>query len=194
MTVEITRRGSSVIAARATIAQDGQIKTTAAALFAKPRDDRWDFDHSEAPQVPGPDEVNTVPWNPLFPRFAVHYDYKFCVGQIPFSGHEDGHVGGWCRLKESAVPADAGQIAALLDIWPPAMLTRVESPTAAATISWQLIFHRALPLINAEPDDYYLVDARSTHTSAGYASAQASLFTEEGLLLAESMQLVTIFG
>ena len=194
MSVEVVRRGSSVINAQARIEQEGQAKTTATATFARDRHSASDFEQLAMPEVPPPEEVATAPDSPLFPKFARYYEYKFCFGEIPFSSSDEAAVGGWCRLRDSDESVDAAHAAALLDLWPPAVLTRADSPTAAATISWQVLFHDPLPLADAGADDFYLVAATTSQTLGGYAEERADLWSADGRRVAQGMQLVAIFG
>ena len=194
MHVEVVRRGSSVINIAARIEQGDEVKTTVSGLFARQRDSAIDFDRLDSPDVPSPSEVDTTPYSPLFPSFARYYDYKFCFGEIPYSASDEAAVGGWCRLSDSTEPVDSAQATALLDIWPPAVLTRVDSPTAAATISWQVAFHEPLPLNGASADDFYLVTATSEQAVGGYASERSELWSEDGRRIAEALQLIAVFA
>lgn len=194
MTAQVVRQGNSVINAGARIQQDDETKATASATFCRHRDSKADFDQSTAPDVPPPEEVSTAPESPLFPKFASHYEYKFCVGEIPYSGADEAAVGGWCRLRDAEKPADAADAAALIDLWPPAILSTVSKPTPAATISWQVLFHHPLPLANAAADDFYLVAATSSQTVGGFAEERADLFGPDGRRIAQAQQLVAVFG
>ncbi len=192
--VEIVRRGSSVINTRARITQDGAPRTTASATFGADRDSEADFQRTSAPDVPLPQEVEPAPESPLFPDFSQYYEYRFCVGNIPYSGSDEATVGGWCRLRDADRPVDTIQAAALLDIWPPAILSTMSGPTAAATVFWQLVFDAVLPLDDAAADDFVLVDSSSDQATGGYAEQRSSLWSHDGRRLAQSQQLVAIFG
>ncbi len=194
LSVEIVRRGSSVIYADARIRQNGEVKTAATATFGRDRDSVVEFDATDAPDVASPENVDPAPDSPLFPKFSRYYEYRFCHGAIPYSASDDASVGGWCRLEDAEGPVDTAQAAALLDIWPPAVLTTVGEPMAAATISWQLLFETPLPLPGAKADDFHLVTSSTTRAGDGYAEQQSSLWTEDGHRLGRSQQLVAIFG
>lgn len=194
MKTDVVRRGSSVVNVEARIEQRGEVAATATATLCRRRESSIEVDCAEAPEVPAPDELEPAPDNPLFPSFAQHYEHRFAVGSVPFTGSDKAAVGGWGRLKEADEPADAAHIAALLDIWPPAVLSTVSEPMGAATISWQIVFDRPLPVTDAGPEDFYLVAAETQRASAGYAEEEARLFDRRGRRLARALQLVTVFG
>lgn len=194
MSIEVLRRGSSVVNLQARIEQDSEVVTTATATLCRDRDSAIELDDPSPPEVPEPDELESAPDNPLFPNFAQHFEHRFGVGSPPFTGSDEAVVGGWGRLKEAGEPADAAHIAALIDIWPPAVLSTVSQPVGAATISWQIVFDGPLPVDGAGADDFYLVAAETRRASGGYAEERARLFDRDGRRLAEALQLVTVFG
>ncbi len=194
MEVRIQRRGSSVINASVRIMQAGEVKTTALALYGGMRNSSVDFEDVEMPEVPAPEAVEPAPKSPLFPRFASHYEFRFCHGQIPYTGAGEATGGGWCRPIDDDRPADQARAAALLDAWAPAVLARASTPTPAATISWNLHFYRPLPLEGATAEDFYLIACESGIATDGYADERTQLWSEDGQLIAEGHQLVAVFG
>lgn len=193
LTVDVLRRGRSVVNAEARIEQDGELAVTARAALCRDRDSGVVVDEVEPPNVSDPDELEAAPHNPLFPNFARHYEHRFCIGSAPFSGAGEAVVGGWGRLKGADQPADAAHVVALIDIWPPAVLSTVSEPMGAATISWQIVFDEPLPVDDAGPDDFYLGAVETRRASAGYASERARLYDRNGRRLAEALQWLTIF-
>ncbi|TXD37485.1 thioesterase family protein [Lujinxingia vulgaris] len=192
--VDVVRRGSSVICAESRIVQEGQARMVAIGTFAKERSSGSDFEQRAMPEVPPAGEVPTAPESPLFPKFAKYYEYKFCHGAIPYTGHDEAELGGWCRLKEAPGPLDAAQLIGLLDMWPPAVITRMTSPAPAATVSWQVVINERLPLEEASADDFYLVTARSERAVGGFSEERAAVYSADGRCLGQALQLVAIFG
>ena len=192
--VEVVRRGSSVINVLARLVQAGEVKTLGTGAFGRWRESDADFAGGEMPQVPGPQEVPTVPFNPLFPKFAQHFEYKFCYGGIPYSGGEEASVGGWCRVKEFEEPLDQAHAVALLDIGPPAILSRGSQPRPSATVSWQVVFTEELPRKGAKAGEFLLVTVETERCTGGFAEERATLWSEEGRCLARALQSVAIFG
>jgi|SRR5690554_6516809 len=192
--VEVVREGSSVICAQARIVQDDQPRMVAIGTFARERSSSSDFEQGAMPQVPPADEVPTAPDSPLFPKFASYYDYKFCQGAIPYTGDDEAKLGGWCRLKDAPGPLDAAQLIGLLDMWPPAVITRMTSPAPAATVSWQVVINEKLPLEGAKSDDYYLVTAHTERAVGGFSEERAAIYSADGRCLGQALQLVAIFG
>ncbi|RAL25122.1 hypothetical protein DL240_02600 [Lujinxingia litoralis] len=192
--VEVVRQGSSVICAQSTIMQEGQARMVAIGTFARKRTSASDFEIVAMPQVPPAAEVPSAPESPLFPKFAQYYEYKFCHGAFPYSGDEEAALGGWCRLKDAPGPLDAAQLVGLLDMWPPAVITRMTQPAPAATVSWQVVINEHLPLEGAQADDFYLVTARSERAVGGFSEERAAVYSADGRCLGQALQLVAIFG
>lgn len=192
--VETVRRGSSVINLLAKVVQSEEVKTIGTGTFGRTRESNADFAKEEMPAAPTPKEAATVPHNPLFPKFAQHFEYKFCFGEIPYSGGENATVGGWCRVKDFQEPLDYAHAAALLDIWPPAIYSRLNMPCPSATISWQVVFNETLPLEGAKKSDFLLVTLETEKCTGGFAEERATLWSEDGRCLARALQSVAIFG
>ena len=192
--VEVVRRGSSVINVLARVVQAGEVKTLGTGTFGRWRVSDADFSAGEMPEVPKPEEVATVPFNPLFPRFARHFEYKFCYGGIPYSGGEEATGGGWCRVKEFEEPLDHEQAVALLDIWPPAIYSRVSQPRPSATVSWEVVFTERLPREGAKAEEFLLVTVETEKCTGGFAEERATLWSQDGRCIARALQSVAIFG
>lgn len=75
--IETIRRGSAGINMLARVVQGNEIKSMMVAMLGRFRSSAHDFCEGSAPEVPGPREVPTVPFGPMFPAFAQHFEFKF---------------------------------------------------------------------------------------------------------------------
>lgn len=192
--VEVVRRGSSVVNMMARLHQGDVVKSLLVANYGRRRETGVEFSTTKAPEVPAPELVPTVPFSPIFPNFAQHFEMKFCVGEIPYSRAERSYLGGWCRIHEDQHRLDFKRGLALLDIWPPAIYSTLGGPRPSATVSWQVVFTADLPLVESSPEDFYLVTVESTEASSGFAAERGYLYDQSGRSLAHALQSVAIFG
>lgn len=189
--VRVERLGSRVTHLGARVLDDGKVACLASATFAATRDATLAFHEVKAPVVPPFETVPPVGPSPLLPAFCQHFEYRFCVGHLPYTGAEEAHLGGWVRSR-SHERLDYALAAALLDAYPPAALTRAESITPAASVDLTVDFFEALPLQQGHKDGRALLTARSRYAGGGYADERSELWSEDGRLLAQCRQLVAL--
>lgn len=125
------------------------------------------------------------------PPFISHYDVRWALGDLPFSGGTRSVSGGWMRLAEPRL-ADAPLVAAFTDAWVPVIYPRLTGPIGTATIDLTIHFRRPLPLPEAQPDDYYLVLFHSQRTQDGFYDENGEIWTRDGELIAQARQLALI--
>lgn len=144
------------------------------------------------PAVQPPEEIAPRPMREgSAPTFSTHYDYRWAVGDPPFSGSRASRVGGWLRLREARL-ADALLAAAMLDAWLPCIFPRLDEPIAAPTVDLTIHFRADLPLHGATPDDFYLGVFSSELAADGYFDENGELWSRDGRLIAQSRQLAML--
>lgn len=190
--VAIERSGKYVTQASAHMFCAGELVATAIATFARPRESALVYRAAPMPAFPPPDRVPVGPDALFIPAFCEHFELRQAIGDLPFGGGSSAHLGGWCRLREPAVP-DAASIAALLDSWAPAVLSLAPEWSPAATIDLTIHFLTTLPLAEDRSEAYYAFEARSTVVDEGYADDQSTLWTADGAPIAIAHQLVAVF-
>jgi hypothetical protein len=145
----------------------------------------------ELPYVPG-----------VMPVFGQHLEYRWCSGAFPFTGGgpETARLNGWARHRSVAQGLEA--MLALLDAWPPVILPMASGPVPVSTVRWAV--HLASPAEVVEPmwdgvnsrfdadKQWVWYEARTVQCADGYASAQASMYSE-GRLVAWSEQLIAVY-
>jgi acyl-CoA thioesterase len=185
------RSGGSVSSMFAEITQDSGSVAAAIGTFGETRDAREDFSEVEAPDAPEPDSLDPIHFD-LMPVFTQHFEYRFCVGQFPFSGADECHLGGWIR---PVVPTklDARLAAALLDAYPPAIFTRLETMRPVSTVQMTASFlHDYARDFDYPPDAHYLVEKNCEVSDGGYLEEQQRLWGPDGRLIAQGRQMMVI--
>jgi acyl-CoA thioesterase len=191
LAVRTERAGRQVTHLSARLEQAGQVACLASATFATSRETPLVYTDARPPRVPPPDDVPSTP-SELLPTFAAHFEYRWCLGAVPFSGAAEARVGGWIRPRVPA-PLDAPLVVGLLDAFPPASLARVEGFCNGATMDFTAHFYTPLPLAHAAPDAFYLRTGHSRHAAHGYADDLAELWSQDGQLLAQLRQMAAVF-
>lgn len=193
--VRVERVGRYVTQVTGRMVQGGEtVATSTATLGADRPGSTSSWLHEPVPVMPPRETSPVAPDMPLMPEFTRFVQYRFCVGGVPFSGHPEAELGGWCRFREP-VHADTAMFAALLDVWPPAVSVMANGLTATAS-SVDLSYHFLQPLPLSEvslTEEYYMV-SRSRAGVPGYAEEQGELWTADGRLVARTRQWVAIFA
>lgn len=193
--VTIERRGSLVTTASARATQDGKVVTLATATFVAPTSRpsaraRWN--DAKKPDVQAPDTLEALPLDiALLPAFTQFFEYRFCIGGVPFSADPDARMGGWVRVREPyGAQADAPLIAALIDAFPPAVMPRLDEvrPTASVNLTVDFL---ASPSV-ARADAHFLLTSSARVGDGGITDESQEMWSEEGVLLASCRQLVAI--
>lgn len=185
------RSGRTLATLSARLVQGDQIVALALAAFGAARPSMT-FAEASMPEIAPPEELPALPIPaPGKPSFALQYDYRWALGDPPFSGSNSSRVGGWLRLAEPR-RADALQVAAMMDAWIPCVFPRLEEPIAAPTVDLTIHFRTQLPLASARPDDYYCAVFSSRLAADGYFEEDGELWSRDGQLLAHSRQLAML--
>ena len=114
-------------------------------------------------------------------------------GGIPFSSTPARHMGGWVRLRSdvSYDKVTEAHLLALVDAWPPAVLSHLSKPAPGSSLTWTIEFVHPIPSLTTH--DWCLYRAEIEHALDGYGHIAARLWTADGQLLALSRQTTTVF-
>jgi acyl-CoA thioesterase len=192
--VRVERVGRYVTQVTGRMVQGGEtVATSTATLGADRPGSASAWLHETVPYMPPLATSAIAPDLPLMPDFTRFVQYRYCVGGVPFSGHSEAEIGGWCRFREPVI-ADTAMFAALLDVWPPAVSAMANGLTATAS-SVDLSYHflQPLPLSEVSATEEYFMVSRSRAGVPGYAEEQGELWTRDGRLVARTRQWVAIF-
>lgn len=190
---EILRQGKAVTQVESRIYQNGQVVLVALGSFGVSRESVVAVESEPAPEVKRIDASTPMPqMEGVTPDFLHHYDLRFGVGGVPFTGSSERSMGGWMRFREPPETIRASHLVALVDTWPPALLPHLPKPAPASTLSWTMELVHPLPAI--APDDWLLYKATIDQARDGYGYTQAGIWTASGELVALSRQTVTVFA
>lgn len=181
--VEIQRAGRSVTFAHARFEQDGEPFANSQAVLCADREG-IELDGPPAPRVPPPEDLDALPDADEAPPFARNFDFRPALGAAPFSEAEEALTGGWLALREPRV-LDGATLATLCDTWYPAIFATTAAPIAVPTLDLTLHLRARLPL----PHEWVLGRYRTRSARHGLLDEDATLWSRQGELLAQSRQL-----
>lgn len=181
---ELLRQGRALTTIESRITQDGSVRCIAVATFALDRDVSVVIEPPPAPQrEPG----KVIPYTEgLMPSFLQHYGMRW-----DSTDPKDAHIIGACRSAVEDRAADVCDVLALLDVWPPALVTSMKSFRAGSTASWTVDFPSRS--IQGRTSAWWSYEVRAVAASGGYGQTQAWLWDPEGRAVARSVQLVAVF-
>jgi acyl-CoA thioesterase len=185
--VELLRSGRTVTSARASVRQDDRLCVEALAAFTAAAESpvAWE---PPMPAVPRPEEVEPWPLVDGVPPIAHRLACRHCVGPPPFTGSDEPTSGGWLALRDGLDRLDAAALALFADAWLPAAFHRMTRPAAAPTLDLTVHFRRAAPA----PGEQVLGVFRSVASAEGLFEEDGELWSEGGVLLAQSRQLALL--
>jgi acyl-CoA thioesterase len=189
---EILRAGGSLTHGQARLVQDGQVMGVVQAAFGATRPTRIVLPSPPAPIVSGPEDARPFPYLPgITPAFTQHFEHRWTVASLPFTGGTTPHVQGWVRLREPGA-MDAATVLALLDSWPPPVWSVFDRPAPGSSVSWQVNW--MADVRSAPRDAWWLYEARTTSAADGYTDFEARLWDAQGRAVAHSRQLFAEFS
>ena len=187
----VERAGRSVTTLSARLTQGGKTCALALADFIAPRESLT-FIEGVAPEVPPPEALAVFPPEGVnVPPFTQRYDYRWALGDMPYTGSNSSRMGGWMHLAEPRV-ADALLIAAFTDAWMPCIYPRLSAPIGAPTLDLTIHFRARLPLEGATPDDFYLCSFSSQLAQSGVFDENGEIWSRDGRLVAQVRQLAML--
>ncbi len=184
----VEREGRSTTAVSLRIEQAGRTVALALGALALWRDGGLDHLDTAPPAVPLPDEAPVLRRSdePTLPAFTDNYDYRWATGD----GATGARIGGWIRVPGGDRPVDHVAVAGFADAFPPAVFPLLEGRTAfAPTIDLTIHFRAPLERVGA---GWVLAAFRSRRVAGGFFEEDGELWSEDGVLLAQSRQLAML--
>jgi acyl-CoA thioesterase len=190
---EILREGRAVSQVMGRIIQNDETRLVCMASFAGDRESVVNVEALPAPEAKPVEQCNELPYiKGITPGFIQYIALRWAFGDLPFTGKGGREMGGWMRFREPPEAITDAHLIALIDGWPPAILTHLKAPAPASSLSWTLeIMH---PRPNIQPEDWLLYRAITDHAESGYGHVRAEIRTAAGELVALSRQTVAVFG
>jgi acyl-CoA thioesterase len=184
------RLGVQTTGEQAEQAEQGALVAFASATFAQERESKLHYAPASAPQAPHYSSIPEVPFELMPPTLAFtrFVSYRFALGQPPLSRAPKAIVGGWCDFKGEP-PLDFSLLAALLDVWPPAIFSTMSRFTRAASVD--LTYHFFVEELSALKRPF-LYHGEVLSMVDGYAEERNVLWDAEGTLVASARQLIAV--
>lgn len=176
--------------------QGGEAAATATAVFATRRE-TWSAPEAQAPvDVPLADSL--LPADTAGrPTWTQRYDMRFFGGDLPnaFDGKEQLHSESsfWVR-DEPPRPLDFASLAAICDSFFPRIFIRRRTAALIGTVSLTTYFHADPALLADQGARPVLGCARALNFRNGYFDQSAEVWSDAGLLLASTHQMVYYKG
>lgn len=192
ITLTPLREGGSVTHLQAELKQGGEVSVTATAAYGKSRESAFAIPPIPRPQAIAPDTLKSMPFLPgIVPNFVQHFDFRWALGGVPFSGQEKPNNRVWIRMDSDREVDETG-IIAMADALPPPALSMPKKPCPASSLSWYL---ELLPVAaKGKLSDWWLVDYDCDAGADGYYNQVAKIWAPDGQLVAISRQVAVMFS
>ncbi len=188
------RRGRSITAVSAEVATDRGLVVSVAAMYGDARDTKISLPGKRSPQTPAPETLMELQYiEGITPVFSQNFEYRWPTMRLPFSGSDVANVGGWVRHRRGA-PVDVVGVLALIDAWPPPVLSLLTAPRPAVTLTWQVNVVGELPEGGVPVDEFWRFESNAVASSGGFADVESYLWAPDGSLFATSRQLVAEYS
>ncbi|MCW2959498.1 MAG: thioesterase family protein [Solirubrobacterales bacterium] len=190
ITARVERQGRSLSTVTARLEQDGRLCIVAVGAFGTAFPTAADF-ATPAPDVAPWTAIEPWPLHDAMPAISHRLEVRPAIGAPPFTGAAEPVSGGWVSLREPA-PVDAILLALLVDAWLPSVFPILTEPVGAPTIDLTIHF-RNPEATAAHPQGVPLLSVfRSSTSHDGYFEEDGTLWTPDGILVAQSRQLALL--
>lgn len=191
--VERTGRSLTTTSARMTQpGEDGAERLVALALaaFSSAREAPT-LGAARSPAEGAPTDAPDVPYGGTpRPRMFANLEARPVTGP-PFTAGEEARSAAWMRPRVPA-PLDAPTVAYLLDALWPAIFARIDRPAGIPTIDLTIHFRRSLPVPGTGLGAWAFGEFTTREVTEGFLDEEGMLWSEDGLLLAQSRQLALL--
>jgi acyl-CoA thioesterase len=185
------RAGRSLTTASLRMLQGGKLMALAIGAFADARQG-YSFVDSSPPSLPPAESLPLL--RDQYSNLVVlqqRYENRVGIGKLFSDGASRAKLGGYIRFAEPQL-VDALGVAAFTDALPPATFTRASNRDMLGplpTVDLTIHFRTTLPLAGAAPTDRSVFLFTSTMGAEGFIEEDGEIWSESGVLLAQSRQL-----
>jgi acyl-CoA thioesterase len=188
------RSGKSVTTIESRVIQNDTICCTTVGSFGADRDSRIRIPPITRPEMPDTSSAFELPFiEGLTPTFTRHFDYRWAMGDFPFSGKGGQEIGGWINFREQTDCFTEEWLVALADAWPTPVLSQLTEPAAASTMTWSLGFVH-LDRVACSQNDWWTYHCVVDSAERGYVHERSTIWDPEGYLAVYSHQTNTVFA
>lgn len=191
VTVEVLRSGRRVSACEVRLRQRGRVFLHASIVCSAAREEMLPADRRApaAPEFESVEPVDLASVSGIPPMFR-RLEYRPTFGTGIFSGAAEALTGGWLSLHEDGAPLDAARLCALVDLWWPAVYDRLRGPAGAPTLQLTVYLRDTAGGVYGP----VLTRVQTRSTDEGHLEENVELWSSDGRLLAESLQLALLLG
>ncbi|MDD9301943.1 MAG: thioesterase family protein [Desulfobacter sp.] len=188
------RSGKSVTTIESKLIQNNKICSAALGSFGADRDSKIGIAPIDRREMPEPSKAIELPYiQGLTPEFTRHFNYRWAIGELPFSGKGGKELGGWINFREQADCLSEEWLIALADAWPTPVLSKLNAPAAASTLNWALEFVH-LDRVTCSENEWWAYHCEVDSAERGYAHERSTIWDPEGRLAIFSHQTTTVFA
>ncbi len=188
------RSGKSVTTIESRLIQNGKICCAAMGSFGADRDSMIEVTPIKRLEMQEPSKALELPYiEGLTPAFSRHFDYRWAIGELPFSGGGGKEIGGWISFREKTDCLTEEWLIALADAWPTPVLSKLKEPAAASTLTWALEFVH-LDRITCSENEWWAYHCEVDSAERGYAHERSTVWDPDGQLALYSHQTTTVFA
>ena len=172
------------------VRQNGETVITATAFTALRRE-TWGVDEDSMPVCPPPRDV-PLGEGPMPIEWANRYEMRPVAGAMPkvWDGSGDSSLTRLWVRDNPPRPLDFASLTALCDVFFPRVFVRRATLVPIGTVTMTIYFHADLAQLQACGDGYLMGQVRAQAFRNGYFDHTAQLWSEAGILLATTQQLV----
>jgi acyl-CoA thioesterase len=171
--------------------QGDTLSTTATAVFAVRRD-TWSSTEAAHPEVPPATALQRLPAANVS-AWIQNYDLRYVQGGLPdvtqSTEKPDSLSIQWIR-DDPPRPMDFISLASICDAFFPRTYLRRTQRVPTGTVSLTIYFHANTSMLAAQAQRPVLGVARASHFGFGYHDQSAEIWSDDGVMLATSHQLV----
>jgi len=185
----VLRRGRNITFVEVRLLQSQVLLARSTMVFAKPRTSTIDVAAPPAPDVGDPDSFAPTPYiEGVTPEFTQKVDMRWAQGRPPFTGATESAFTGLFRYR---VPLGGAEgVLALLDTYPAPVLSMLDKPSPASTVTWTAHL-LAMP---RSFEDWFTLRYKTVTGSNGLHTVTGRLYDGAGTMVGWTEQLVAVFG
>jgi acyl-CoA thioesterase len=187
---EVRESKSSLFIVSDVIGDQG-LGTHALFTFSNPRTSHLDHDRMAMPDVPQPEELESVPDHPIRPIFTQHFDMRPVHGTKLLTGQDHGDMITWVRFIEEPACNPAVSLLALGDALPPAALMLQREFGPISSMNWTLQMLCETP---ATRGGWWLLRSTTEFVRNGFSSQLMTIWNRDSDVIATGGQGVALYS
>lgn len=192
-TPHLLRKGRNVTSIAVDTVCEGTSVARATFMFGAGRESQI-TETLTAPKSPAPKDCEPYVRESMqnfVPRFILNFENRLIAGGRPMTGTDEAYIRVWSRHRDESSRSGIGSFLTLADVLPPAAAPLLKGPTPISSMNWHMNILQ--PDVGTD-DGWWHVETRQTATQNGYSSQVMRFWNRAGLLVAEGMQSVAVFG